>query len=183
MTVNKSSDAKLIEKYKSGDTAAFEELLYKYKNQIFSYILRMVKNKTVAEDIFQDVWVNTLKYLPRYDERNKFSGFLFKIAHSKTMDYLRKDRNFEELPENLPDNSWHDTTLREHPLEKAELYNNLNLAIENLPAKQKEILLLRQESDLSFKEIAKMLDCPINTVLSRMHNAVLSLRKIMKKEI
>lgn len=175
MRVNENNDAELIERYKSGDDTAFEELLYKYKNQVFGYILKMVRNKAMAEDVFQNVWLNVIKYLPRYDERNKFPAFLFKIAYSKTMDYLRKDKYFVPVFENIPDTS--------NLNSQNEMYDSLKIAISKLPEKQKEILLLRQESNLTFKEIAKLLDCPINTVLARMHNAVLSLRKMLKKEV
>ena len=83
-------DVHLIEDYKNGDNSAFNELFYRYKLPVFNYIKRMVKDKEVAEDIFQEVFLRVIKGLQHYKEKGKFSAWLFKIAHSLTMDYFRK---------------------------------------------------------------------------------------------
>ncbi len=173
------NDAELIREYKSGNDKAFETLLSRYKLSLFNYILKMVGNKDVAEDVFQDVWIQIIKIFSKYKEQNKFSAFLFKIAHFKSIDYLRKNkRNLQKEEKPLP----YSRNNMEKDIEKKELVYLLNNAVMNLPAKQKEIFLLRQHTELNFREISKMLNCPLNTVLARMHNAILNLRKILKEK-
>ena len=180
------SDAELIERYKLGNEGAFEELLERYKLPLFSYILKMVRNKTVAEDIFQEVWFQIIKLLPRYNEQNKFSALLFKIAYSKVIDYVRKNHRIlqhrsERILQRRSEVISRSQSDIEKGIEKEELLSLLNKAAMELPPKQKEVFLLRQHSGLAFKEIAGMLGCPLNTVLARMHNGVLNLRKSLKE--
>ncbi|MCK4352995.1 sigma-70 family RNA polymerase sigma factor [candidate division WOR-3 bacterium] len=171
------SDAELIKNYKLGDEESFEKLLCKYKGPLFNYILKMIGNKTISEDIFQDVWLNIIKSLHRYKERNKFSAYLFKLAHSRTIDHLRKQKHEIQVARGfIPRYS-----LSPHEaIYKKELISILNNAVSKLSLKEKEVFLLRQHTEMTFKEIALMLKCPLNTVLGRMHNAILNLRKTFK---
>lgn len=175
----KIEDAELIRNYKLGNEKAFEQLLYKYKGPLFNYIKKMVGNRTVAEDIFQDVWLKVIKALPRYKERGKFTAWLFKLAHAQTIDYLRRQKLDTFAPDELERLPAAGHSLEED-IEKKELISMLNMAVEKLPGKQKEVFLLRKHTDFSFKEIAYILGCPLNTALSRMHNAIINLRKIIK---
>lgn len=174
--MNVLDDAQLIREYKAGNEHCFEKLLSRYKAPLFNYVIKMVKDRTIADDIFQNVWIAMIKFLPRYKEQNKFAPFIFKLAHSKIIDYFRKSKyeiiidDFEPAEETNIDTN----------LEKEELISILNNKISRLPVEQREVLLLRQQTELTFKEIAQILDCPLNTVLSRMHNAVLHLRKVIK---
>ena len=172
------SDAELIKNYKAGNEGAFEVLLSRYKLPLFNYILRMVRSKDVAEDIFQDVWIRIIKLLPKYKEQNKFSGLLFKLANSKSIDYLRRNKRNLQVKGTLESRSYRNV---EKDIEKRELLSLLNSAVMELPAKQKEIFLLREHTGLNFREISKMLDCPLNTVLARMRNAIISLRRVLKE--
>jgi len=176
--------AELIKSYKEGNNEAFEILLGKYKLSLFNYILRMVGIKEVAEDIFQDVWIQVIKVLPRYREQNKFSSLLFKLANSKSIDYLRKNKRDLQCGGKVEGVQYRSevTSSMQSLIEKKEILSLLNNTVMELPAKQKEVFLLRQHSGLSFKEIAGILDCPLNTVLARMHNAILNLRKTLKEE-
>lgn len=172
-------DEYLIERYRNGDEDAFRKLLYKYKVPIFTYILRMVKNKTIAEDIFQDVWIKIINILPKYREEGKFNSLIFKVAFSKCTDYLRKNKKEIKLHKSFSDPS--DPIDLQKEIEKKDLLTHINNAVENLSIEQREVFLLRQYSNLTFKEISKILNLPLGTVLSRMHLAMLSLRESLKE--
>lgn len=183
-------DVHLIEDYKNGDNSAFNELFYRYKLPVFNYIKRMVKDKEVAEDIFQEVFFRVIKGLRHYKEKGKFCAWLFKIAHSLTMDYFRKKsviltrqltgKNLNPLANGQLENGDPSADGMDQELEKEEAISILNNAVEDLPLKEKTIFLLRQHTELTFKEIAGMLEIPLNTALSYMHNSIIKLRKVIK---
>ena len=176
------NDSILIEEYRRGDKNAFAELFKKYKNTVYNFIFRLVGNPDIAEDLLENTFIKMIKSLDKYKERNKFKQWLFTIANSVTMDYLRKKKReyivdpIEEWME-LSDASPSPQFL----LEQKEMANLIENKISNLPPKQKQVFIMRQESDLTFKEIAEILECPISTVLSRMHNAVLNLRRFIRE--
>ncbi|MBN2090583.1 sigma-70 family RNA polymerase sigma factor [candidate division KSB1 bacterium] len=186
------SDSVLIARFVSGNTKAFETLMNPYRQRLYSYLCRMVGDAETARDLFQDVMVNVLKALPKYQEQQKFSSWLFSIAHNLATNYLQKQRRLSSM---MTDDSDFDTSFEllnlqaddalspEEILKNKELGMILRKAIEMLPVDQKQVLLLREYSELSFKEIAQMMDCPLNTVLGRMRYALLNLRKIVHQEI
>jgi RNA polymerase sigma-70 factor (ECF subfamily) len=176
------SDTVLIEEYKNGSQDAFAELFYRYKNGIYNFIYRLVGNPDVADDLLQNTFIKMIKSIDKYQERNRFKQWLFSIANSVTIDYLRK-RKREYMVDPIED--WMEITDNsislQATLEQEELMNCIEEKIERLPPKQKRVFLMRQESDLTFREIAEILQCPVSTVLSRIHNAVVSLRKSLKE--
>ena len=186
------SDSSLIARFLSGDTTAFETLINPYRQRLYSYLCRMLGDSEAAKDLFQDVVVNVLNALPKYQEQRKFSNWLFSIAHNLAMNYIQKQKQksaiilentFSDTDSEML-NAWADESFSpEEILKKKELQDILKTAIEKLPTEQKQILLLREYSGLPFKEIAQMLDCPLNTVLGRMRYALLNLRKIIHQEI
>ena len=183
------SDSSSIAEYLNGDTKAFEMLINRYRQRLYSYLCRMTSDHEAAQDLFQDVIVNVLEALPRYQEQKKFSSWLFSIAHNVAMNYIQKQRKkmifntFSDSDSELLDIPADDSISPESILKEKQLQGILKSSIEKLPVEQKEILLLREYSGLPFKEIALMLDCPINTALGRMRYALLNLRKIIHREI
>jgi len=186
------SDSLLIAQFLSGDTTAFETLINQYRQRLYSYLCRMVSDSEAAKDLFQDVIVNVLKALPKYREQRKFSNWLFSIAHNLAMNYIQKQKQksaiilentFSETDKELLSAWAVESFSPEEILKKKELQGILKSSIEKLPIEQKQILLLREYSGLPFKEIAQMLDCPLNTVLGRMRYALLNLRKIIQNDI
>lgn len=176
------SDAVLIEEYKSGNQKAFTELFYRYKNTLYNFIYRFVINPDVADDLLENTFIKMIKSIDKYQEKNKFKQWLFSIANSVTVDYLRK-RKKEYIIDPIED--WMeiaDNSLSpQASLEQEEMMNYIQETIKKLSPKQRQVFLMRQESDLTFREIAEILECPLSTVLSRMHNAVVTLRKHLKE--
>ncbi len=185
------SDSSLIARFLSGDTTAFEALINIYRQQVYSYLCRMVGDSEAAKDLFQDVILNVLNALPKYREQQKFSNWLFSIAHNLAMNHIQKQKHqsaviledsFADANSELIGTLADESFSPEEILNKKELQEILKTSIEKLPVEQKQILLLREYSGLPFKEIAQMLECPLNTVLGRMRYALLNLRKIIHQE-
>ena len=169
------TETELIENCKSGDGEAFRKLLNVYRKQLFGYLWRLGGSQYAAEELFQETTIKIWKGLKNYNGKNKFSSWIFTIAHNTAMDSFRKKKNNEiEIDENtlLVSNYTPDQNIVKNE-------NNvlINRAIKNLNMKQKEVFLLRQHSGMKFKEIAKVTDQPLNTVLSHMNYAVKKLRK------
>jgi RNA polymerase sigma-70 factor (ECF subfamily) len=184
MDVN-TTDAQLIRSYLAGKDRAFDKLYKKYERPLFSFILKFVGNRGVAEDMFQQTWLKVIKALPQYEERGSFSSWLFGIANNSCVDHARKksrskidDLASSEGMEKLPD----DDLNPEDAIVKEERMAWLEKAVERLPVEQKQVVLMRLFAELPFKEIARIVDSPLNTVLGRMHYAVKNLKKMVEEE-
>jgi len=172
-------DSKLIKKYLSGDNRSFELLYKKYEKPLFSYIFRMTNNRENAEEVFQKTWIKVIEKMKSYKEKGKFSSWLFSIGHNCTIDLLRKETRIKE-DYIISDDSFTIKEKDKNPeqiLVSDENRELLKTAINKLPQEQKDVVLLRIYGDMSFKEISKVLNTPLNTVLGRMHYAVKNLRK------
>lgn len=177
------NDAKLIRAYRKGDNQAFEQLLKRYERPLFSFIFRYVHDKQTAEDLFQQIWIKVLKALDSYDERGQFGSWLFGIANNNCIDHLRSKAVSSR--DDVAGEAGFDQFSSEEPLPDEALIHDekqrwLEAAIQELPEDLKEVLLLRLYSEMPFKEIAEKLNCPLNTVLGRMHYAVGHLKKMGK---
>lgn len=159
------SDAILIEEYRNGSQEAFTKLFYRYKNGVYNFIYRLVSNPDTADDLLENTFIKMIKSIDNYQERNKFKQWLFSIANSVTIDYLRK-RKREYIVDPTEDwmNITDDSLSPQVSLEREELMKRIEEKIKELPLKQKHVFLMRQESDLTFKEIAEILECPVPTV-------------------
>ncbi len=179
------SDAHLIRAYLSGKEKAFEKLLKRYERPLFSFIFRFVGNRQSAEDLFQQTWLKVIQGFGRYEERGTFSSWLFGIANNCCIDLVRKKnqskRNDFVSSEGMDKLESEDCNQMDVILNKEKTVW-LENAITKLPPEQKQVVLLRVYSELPFKEIASILNDPLNTVLGRMHYAVQNLQKIAKEE-
>lgn len=178
---DKKPDEKLIRAYRTGNNRAFEILLKRYEKPLFAFIFRFVGDKQTAEDLFQQVWLKILGGFDSYVEKGKFGSWLFGVAHNCCIDYLRSanvslrnDLSYEEGFDHFAS----ETATPDEIIIQDEERLWLEKAIGELPEDQKEVLLLRLYSNMTFKEIAKQLNCPLNTVLGRMHYAVAHLKKM-----
>ena len=160
-------------------------MLYKrYERPLFSFILKFVKERSSAEDVFQQTWMKAIRGLDGYREKGKFSSWLFGIANNACVDHVRKQARSKiddfKSEEGL-DSFRSDDQDPEDAAIESERKAWLNEAISNLPPEQKEVVLLRLHGEMPFKEIAKMLNTPLNTVLGRMHYAMRHLQKMSVK--
>lgn len=184
-------DQQLITIYLTGDNKAFETLLLRHKNRIFRFILMKIKDRDLADDIFQETFVkiiNTLQ-LGKYNEEGKFLPWAMRIAHNLIIDHFRKTSKVRMISES---SSFSDdysifnvlSTGEENTLEtmtRTELETQMVDLIDHLPETQREIIQMRIFQDLSFKDIAEMENISINTALGRMRYALMNLRKLIDK--
>lgn len=175
-------EKELIKKCRLKDKKAFGMLMENYRKQVFSYLLRFCRNRMSAEDLFQETLIKVWKGFNSYDERNKFSSWLFSIAHNVATDSVRslKIRNRISSLEDSKEFSNRDNPHKD--LVEKEMYELVMNAVDELSESQREVFLLRQHSEMTFKEIADELKQPLNTVLSHMHYAVTRIRKKLRKE-
>lgn len=161
----------LITKCKNGDSSAFSPLIKIYRKQLFSYLIRLCGNREEAEDLFQNVLIKTWKGIKQYSERQKFSSWLFAIAHNTAMDALRKRKKENVFVKTEPDELQHATDPHAELIEN-ETKKKIEKAVNSLSIKQKEVFLLRINGGMKFKEIAALTNEPINTVLSHMRYSI-----------
>jgi len=185
------SDQELISGYLSGDQSSLEKLINRHQNRVFAYILMVVKDKHLADDIFQDTFIKVVNTLRSgtYKEEGKFIQWVMRIAHNLIIDHFRKSKripvvdnkndDFDILSSiRLTDDSIEDRMIIE------QIHEDVRKLIEYLPSEQKEVLMMRHYSGMSFKDIAEQTDVSINTALGRMRYALINLRKLIdKKEI
>ena len=182
------SDQDLIHLYVAGDEAGLIELIRRYQSKIYTSIYLLVKDDTLAEDIFQDTFIKVINTLRagKYNEEGKFLPWVTRIGHNLVIDHFRREKRaptvnngddfdiFEVLGNY--DESAEDRLVRE------QTHKDLKLLIHHLPAEQKEVLIMRHFGDMSFKEIADITNVSINTALGRMRYALNNLRKMMQSK-
>jgi RNA polymerase sigma-70 factor (ECF subfamily) len=172
-----ASEKSLIDGCLQGNSNAFSLLVKLYRKQLYTYLYRLAGNRVTAEDLFQETLLKVWRNLKHYNEQNKFSSWLFSIAHNVAIDSIRK-RKVRDKIKYLEEITEQDDSHNPHfTLEKKETTYKIMQSINKLPEKQKQVLLLRQHSKMTFKEIAELLNEPLNTVLGHMHYAVKKLRK------
>ena len=181
------NDKELVESYRNGNVASFELLVERHKNKVFSYILMLVKDRQLADDIFQDTFLKIIRTIKAgaYKEEGKFIQFAMRIAHNLVIDHFRKSNrlpmadsvnNEYSIIDNL---KYTDRSVEDEMIEE-QVYGDLRKMIELLPDEQKEVLNMRMYADMSFKEIADATNVSINTALGRMRYALINLRKMAK---
>lgn len=189
--ITSMTDAELVKAYAQGNNDAFDQLLKKYSDKVFAYIIRTVKNEDVANDIFQVTFVKAILTIKqgRYTENGKFPAWITRIAHNLIIDYYRQTK-----AENLQSSSisevdvlnrkeLSEATIEEDIISR-QLMEDVRSLIKYLPDPQREVLTMRFYRNMSFKEIAEETRVSINTALGRMRYAVLNLRRIAaEKEI
>tara|TARA_B100001146_G_scaffold214664_1_gene216163 strand:- start:263 stop:850 length:588 start_codon:yes stop_codon:yes gene_type:complete len=179
------SDSELVALYLKGDSKSFEALIQKHKNKIYAFILSKIRNRDLAEDIFQDTFIKVINSLQKgkYNEEGKFLPWVMRIANNLVIDYFRKSKKMRTIAptdnfdifdilqdgeKNIEDN-----------LVNNQIHKDLRKLIEHLPEDQKEVLKMRYYAELSFKEISESTGVSINTALGRMRYALINLRKLI----
>lgn len=180
-------DAELINLYRNGSEAAFEQLVKRYQSRVYSTIYLIVKDQGVAEDLLQDVFVKVIHTLNAdgYSEEGKFQPWLMRIAHNLAIDYFRKSKRYPTIIMEDGENIFNTLQFAELSIEELQVKEDttelLRRLIDELPEAQKQVLLMRHYMDLSFQEIAEQTGVSINTALGRMRYALINLRKKMKQ--
>jgi RNA polymerase sigma-70 factor (ECF subfamily) len=189
--LNQLADEVLVRLYEIGNNQAFEILLLRYKSKVYTYIFLIVRNRELAEDIFQDTFIKAIATIQqgRYVETGKFLAWINRIAHNLIIDYFRRVKNENTFSadavdyditntSSLSEKSVEDTISNEQVL--ADVVHLINL----LPPSQQKVIRMRYFEDLSFKEIAEETNVSINTALGRMRYALLNMRRIAaEKEV
>lgn len=180
-------DSELISQYRSGNESAFECLVDKYKSRVYTTIYLIVKDKGVAEDLLQDVFVKVIQTLnsDRYNEEGKFQPWLMRIAHNLAIDYFRKCKRYPTIIMEDGESLFNTLKFAEDTVEdqrvKEDTLEMVRKLIDELPESQKQVLVMRHYMDLSFQEIADQTGVSINTALGRMRYALINMRKKMKQ--
>ena len=178
-------DQLLVQLYLGGNSAALSTLVLRYKSKLYTSIYLLVKDKYLAEDMFQDVFIRVIDKLKngQYTEEGKFLPWVMRIAHNMCLDHFRKTRRlpviktsddgdiFEMLNFTVPS--------AEERLVTGESHDRVRKMLDLLPEEQREIIIMRHYADLTFKEIATLKNISINTALGRMRYGLINLRKTM----
>jgi len=168
------TDDQLIDQVLAGDTGSFEELVGRYRNQVFNFILRLLGSRDDAEDILQDTFMKVYQSLPRYQKRARFASFLFTIAHNLSMNRINyRKRSLLKL-ETLSQSSDTKSTMDRTPdaeLREDEISIVVHRAIDKLPPKYRAALVLSEFEGFSYKQIGQVLNCSVGTVKSRIFRA------------
>jgi RNA polymerase sigma-70 factor (ECF subfamily) len=176
-----AEDRELFDQWIKGDTRAFSRLYNRYKNRVFGFIVRMTGDRQVAEDILQDTFFAAMKNAAQFDRQRNFLSWIFGIAHKRTIDYFRHVKVENEHLEDTDKSFGKGPDLPDAGLANQQLNLMINAAIETLDPMQREVFLLREVGDVPFKDIAQIMNCPINTALGRMRLALKNIRKELKK--
>lgn len=187
MLCEKISDKELVSRYLRGDESALEILISRHQERIYTYIVSLVKDRQLAEDIFQDVFIKVVNTFKRgkYHEEGKFLPWVMRISHNLVIDTFRKLKRNPHVDGGDSYNIF-DTIKQEEPNAEEKLVFEqmtgvVTECIQELPEEQRKVLEMRHYADLSFKEIAEETGVSINTALGRMRYALINLRKIISE--
>ena len=185
-TYRQMTDEALVSRFVNGDNQAFDILLNRHKNRVYTYILLIVRNRDLAEDVFQETFMKAIVTIKqgRYVDSGKFYAWVTRIAHNLIIDIFRKDRN----ENTISNDEFEDVDLFNNPkfsdenvedrLVKKQVMKDVSSLVRMLPDSQKEVVVLRYYKNLSFKDIADQTGVSINTALGRMRYAVLNMRRM-----
>jgi len=180
-------DALLVKKYVEGDENALTVLINRHQSKIFGFIYSKISDRDISNDIFQDTFIKVIRTLKlkSYNEEGKFLPWVMRIAHNLIIDHYRKNKKmpmFRETEEFSIFSIMTDDSLTiENKIIREQVEIDLKKLIEELPADQKEVLVMRMYQDMSFKEISEVTGVSINTALGRMRYALMNMRKVIDK--
>jgi RNA polymerase sigma-70 factor (ECF subfamily) len=184
------SDKELIGRYIQGDQSGLEQLISRHQNRIYAYILMIVKDRELADDLFQDTFIKVINTIRAgsYNEEGKFLQWVMRIAHNLIIDHFRKSNRIPVIDNskkedfnifdtiNMMDKSIEDEMITE------QIHKDVRKLVELLPDEQKEVLIMRHYAEMSFKDIAEVTGVSINTALGRMRYALINLRKLIAEK-
>lgn len=182
------SDSQLLAAYRAGNPDAISELISRHSQRVYDYILMMVKDHELADDLYQETFIKVVKVIDqgRYTDSGRFVSWVMRIAHNQVIDHFRSQKQERAINESeagydilatqsLSEGSVEDKIVGE------QIRADLRKLIEQLPEEQREVVKMRYYGNLSFKEIAESTEVSINTALGRMRYALINLRKMIKE--
>jgi RNA polymerase sigma-70 factor (ECF subfamily) len=185
--VNNLPDALLLKNYIAGDEQALAILIKRHQSKIYGFIYSKIADRDVCDDVFQDTFIKVIKTLKSnsYNEEGKFLPWVMRIAHNLVVDHFRRNKKMpmqRETEEYSIFSYMSDTSKNiEGQMITEQVEDDVRRLLEELPADQKEVLIMRMYQDMSFKEIAETTGVSINTALGRMRYALMNLRKVIEK--
>lgn len=182
------NDQQIVQMYMQGDANALSVLVTRYKDKIFTSIYLLVKDKYLAEDIFQDVFIRIIDTLKggKYTDEGKFLPWAMRIAHNLCVDHFRKIKRNPTIKTSDDRDIFDVLNFSEAGIDNKivnqQTSDVVRQMIDKLPEDQREVIILRHYADLSFKEISQLTNCSINTALGRMRYGLLNLRKLITEK-
>lgn len=181
------TDEQLVASYAEGNNDAFDVLIDRHQQSLFSYILYITRNRDLAEDVFQETFIKAITTIKqgKYVESGKFKAWISRIAHNLIFDHFRREQKEKMLyNDDFEYDLFNNSSLSDDNIEtvmvKSQVMKDVRRLINHLPDVQREVLTMRYFEDLSFKEIAERTGVSINTALGRMRYAIINMRKIAK---
>jgi len=183
------TDYELIDGFVKGDQSCFETLIQRYKSKVFAYISLYIRDQALAEDLFQDTFLKVIQSVKtgKYYDNGKFISWVMRIAHNLIIDHFRRVKQLNTVSnDDYESDLFNSKKLAEANVEdhmiKRQIQKDIRKLISQLPDDQREVVILRHYSGLSFKEIADITDVSINTALGRMRYALINMRKMMEEK-
>ncbi|MFC1622134.1 RNA polymerase sigma factor [Patescibacteria group bacterium] len=173
-------DEKLVEKAIDGDVKAFSEIISRYEEKLQKYVVRLIQNTELAEDVVQDTFLKVYRNLRGFDQKRKFSSWIYRIAHNEAVNKIKKETkikkfSLDELFVKSPDDV-------EKDYEKKELGREVRSCVNELDYKYKDVVVLYYLEDKSYEEICEILNLPLGTVSIRLSRARKLLKEICQKK-
>ncbi|MCD7970948.1 MAG: sigma-70 family RNA polymerase sigma factor [Alistipes sp.] len=189
MNSKKLSDQELLNDYFQGNESAISELIERHRKRVCDYINMMVKNRDIADDIFQETFIKVVRFLREghYTESGRFLSWVLRIAHNQVIDHFRQTKQQNQVTEtdagyDILNNKNFSEAIVEDKLVLSQIQDDVRKLVDHLPPEQREVVLMRYFSGLSFKEIAEQTNVSINTALGRMRYALINLRKMVQEK-
>lgn len=182
------TDQELLKLYSAGEPLAFETLIKRHKQKIFTSISLLVRDRNLAEDIFQDLFIKIIETIRsgQYREENKFVYWAMRIGHNMCVDHFRKVKSSPVIRTSEGEDIFEAINFRESNMEekivKREKHELVSKLVNMLPEEQREVIVLRHYAGLKFKDISKMTGCSVNTSLGRMRYGLMNLRKMITEK-
>jgi RNA polymerase sigma factor (sigma-70 family) len=187
MNYSLASDQELINLYLNGNHECVETLILRHKTKVFTYIYLNVKDRYLAEDLFQDTFIKVINTLRTgtYNDKGKFLSWVIRIAHNLIIDYYRLSNRIPLVENNDKSDIFNTIRIFDESVEEKlvtdQIHKDVKKLLDMLPDEQREVIFMRHYADMSFKEIAEQTNVGINTALGRMRYALVNLRKLVKE--
>ena len=188
MRQNPLNDQELVVRYLQGDEQSLKELITRHQRKIMTSIYLLIKDREMAEDIFQDTFIKVINTLRsgHYNEEGKFLSWVLRIAHNLVIDHFRRQQKMPMVRDTEEYSLFDFIPLADENVEEriisGQIHDTVRRMIEELPEDQREVVVMRHYGNMSFKEIAEITNVSINTSLGRMRYALINLRKLMEEK-